>query len=298
MAALSHPNILAVHDFGRTDAVSYVVFELLQGATLRERLDSGPLPVRKAIDYARQVADGLAAAHARNITHRDIKPDNLFVTDDGRVKILDFGLAQTRRSTPGLDARRTAAQHAGADHRCRHRARHRGLHGARAGARPGRGPPRRSLRARRHALRDVHGQARVQGRDAGRHDVGGAVERPAGADARRARPRRPRSNGSCAGASRSSPPNASSRRAICRLRSMRCRACRARGSAPRTPGLARPARLGLTGSGRRPGGARGRRRRGPRSGRSPAPERSRHRQPSDRAARRIQFRRQPQHARC
>ena len=74
---------------------SYVVFELLQGATLRERLAAGPLPVRKAVDYARQVADGLAAAHASGIAHRDIKPDNLFVTDEGRVKILDFGLAQT-----------------------------------------------------------------------------------------------------------------------------------------------------------------------------------------------------------
>ena len=95
VAALSHPNILAVHDFGRADAIAYVVFELLEGTTLRERLSDGPLPLRKAIDYARQVADGLAAAHARGITHRDIKPDNLFVTDEGRVKILDFGLAQT-----------------------------------------------------------------------------------------------------------------------------------------------------------------------------------------------------------
>lgn len=95
VAALSHPNILAVHDFGRTDAIAYVVFELLEGATLRERLSDGSLPLRKAIDYARQVADGLAAAHARGITHRDIKPDNLFVTDEGRIKILDFGLAQT-----------------------------------------------------------------------------------------------------------------------------------------------------------------------------------------------------------
>ena len=103
VAALSHPNILAVHDFGRTDAMSYVVFELLQGASLRERLASGPLPVRKAIDIARQVADGLAAAHERHITHRDIKPDNLFVSGDGRVKILDFGLAQTAAREPRAD---------------------------------------------------------------------------------------------------------------------------------------------------------------------------------------------------
>jgi eukaryotic-like serine/threonine-protein kinase len=95
VAALSHPNILAVHDFGRTGTIAYVAFELLEGSTLRERLSDGPLPLRKAIDYARQVADGLAAAHARGITHRDIKPDNLFVTGEGRVKILDFGLART-----------------------------------------------------------------------------------------------------------------------------------------------------------------------------------------------------------
>ena len=93
VASLSHPNILAVHDLGRSGDVAYVVFELLTGATLRERLADGPLPLRKAIDFARQVADGLAAAHARGIAHRDIKPENLFVTDEGRVKILDFGLA-------------------------------------------------------------------------------------------------------------------------------------------------------------------------------------------------------------
>src|SRR5215204_1720610 len=73
VAALSHPNILAVHDFGRTDTRSFVVLELLEGASLRERLEAGPLPARKAIDFARQTADGLAAAHAKNVTHRDIK---------------------------------------------------------------------------------------------------------------------------------------------------------------------------------------------------------------------------------
>ena len=101
VAALSHPNILAVHDFGQAGAHRYVVFELLHGASLRERLAAGPLPVRKAIDYARQAAEGLAAAHDKHIIHRDIKPDNLFVTGDGRVKILDFGLAQSAPlSTP------------------------------------------------------------------------------------------------------------------------------------------------------------------------------------------------------
>ncbi len=104
VAALSHPNILAVFDGGQSGPTHYVVFELLQGASLRERLDQGPLPIRKAVDYARQTADGLAAAHGRGIIHRDIKPDNLFVTDDGRVKILDFGLAQSAAVAHASDA--------------------------------------------------------------------------------------------------------------------------------------------------------------------------------------------------
>lgn len=92
-AALNHPNILSVFDVG--DGRSpYVVSELLEGETLRERLKNGPLSARKAIDYSVQVAHGLAAAHDKGIVHRDLKPENLFVTQDGRVKILDFGLAK------------------------------------------------------------------------------------------------------------------------------------------------------------------------------------------------------------
>ena len=94
VASLSHPNILAIHDFGSHGGSAYAVMELLDGQTLRERLDAGPLPMRKAIDYAVQVAQGLAAAHEKGITHRDLKPENLFVTSEGRVKILDFGLAK------------------------------------------------------------------------------------------------------------------------------------------------------------------------------------------------------------
>jgi hypothetical protein len=96
-AALSHPNILAVHDIGQQDGSPYIVSELLDGATLRERLRSGPIPVRKAIDYAQQIAGGLAAAHDKGIVHRDLKPENIFVMNDGRVKILDFGLAKLTR---------------------------------------------------------------------------------------------------------------------------------------------------------------------------------------------------------
>ncbi|HEV2697438.1 MAG TPA: serine/threonine-protein kinase, partial [Terriglobales bacterium] len=93
-AALNHPNILAVHQMATDNGVSYLVSELLEGETLRERLRRGPIPLRKAIDYEVQIAHGLAAAHEKGIVHRDLKPENLFVTKDGRVKILDFGLAK------------------------------------------------------------------------------------------------------------------------------------------------------------------------------------------------------------
>src|SRR6202034_1553474 len=94
VAALNHPNILAVHDIGSQDGIRYIVTELLEGRTLREQLNDGALPLRKALDYARQISDGLAAAHSRGIVHRDLKPENIFCTKDGRVKILDFGLAK------------------------------------------------------------------------------------------------------------------------------------------------------------------------------------------------------------
>ncbi|MDQ5873358.1 MAG: serine/threonine protein kinase, partial [Acidobacteriota bacterium] len=102
VAALSHPNILAIHDFGNHQGTSYAVSELLDGKTLRERLEAGALPARKAIDCAVQAAHGLAAAHEKGIVHRDLKPENVFVTNDGRVKILDFGLA--RLTDPKLSA--------------------------------------------------------------------------------------------------------------------------------------------------------------------------------------------------
>ena len=91
---LNHPNILAVYDIGSHAGAPYVVSELLEGETLRGRIDGTPLPSRKAIDYATQIARGLAAAHDKGIVHRDLKPENIFVTREGRVKILDFGLAK------------------------------------------------------------------------------------------------------------------------------------------------------------------------------------------------------------
>ena len=94
VARLAHPNILAVHDIGAHDGSPFIVTELLEGSTLRDTINERPLPWRKAVDYARSIAQGLAAAHEQGVVHRDIKPDNLFVTRDGRVKILDFGIAK------------------------------------------------------------------------------------------------------------------------------------------------------------------------------------------------------------
>jgi len=101
-AALSHPNILSIYDIGEANGAPYVVSELLEGATLRDRLRDGALSSRKAIDFAAQIASGLAAAHEKGIVHRDLKPENIFITNEGRAKILDFGLAKFTR--PEVDA--------------------------------------------------------------------------------------------------------------------------------------------------------------------------------------------------
>ncbi|HET9784122.1 MAG TPA: protein kinase [Terriglobales bacterium] len=101
-SALNHPNILTVHDFGVHDGAPYLVTELLEGESLAERLRQGPLPLRKALEVAAQAATGIAAAHEQGIVHRDLKPANLFLTRDGRLKILDFGLAKL--TTPAADA--------------------------------------------------------------------------------------------------------------------------------------------------------------------------------------------------
>src|SRR5438552_1012223 len=103
-AALSHPNVLAVYDIGRSDDLSYLVTELLEGETLRERLARGAMPLRKAVEVALQVLAGLGAAHARGIVHRDLKPENIFLTRNGQAKILDFGLAKVTMLSGGTTA--------------------------------------------------------------------------------------------------------------------------------------------------------------------------------------------------
>ena len=97
VAALSHPHILTIYDFGASDGITYAVTELLTGETLRQRLDRGSVPQKRALEIAGRIALGLAAAHEKGIVHRDLKPENLFLTKDGAVKILDFGIAKLVR---------------------------------------------------------------------------------------------------------------------------------------------------------------------------------------------------------
>ncbi len=106
VAALSHPNILALYDFETHEGITYAVMELLEGKTLREVIAEGRVAPRKTIEIASQVAQGLAAAHEKGIVHRDLKPDNVFVCADGQVKVLDFGLAKSppEQSSPGESA--------------------------------------------------------------------------------------------------------------------------------------------------------------------------------------------------
>src|SRR3989449_9431593 len=102
--ALNHPNILVIFHIGTHGGAPYIVSELLEGETLRDRMAGAALPQRKALDYALQIARGLAAAHEKGIVHRDLKPDNVFITSNGRVKILDFGLAKLTGPPDGAES--------------------------------------------------------------------------------------------------------------------------------------------------------------------------------------------------
>jgi serine/threonine protein kinase len=109
-SSLNHPNVVALYDVGLQDGQPYFVTELLKGESLRAQLREGPLPLGTALEWAAQMAQGLAAAHERGIVHRDLKPENVFITRDGQVKLLDFGIARTpterelarHRQTPGV----------------------------------------------------------------------------------------------------------------------------------------------------------------------------------------------------
>ncbi len=111
-SALNHPNILTVFDIGEHEGSPFIVAELLEGEELRDRLDEGLIPLRKTIDYARQIVSGLTAAHEKGIIHRDLKPENLFFTRDDRVKILDFGLAKLRETDSSVHGSEDATRRA------------------------------------------------------------------------------------------------------------------------------------------------------------------------------------------
>jgi eukaryotic-like serine/threonine-protein kinase len=115
VAALNHPNIVAIYDVGEYNNTPFLVSELLEGESLRAVINREPIPPRKVVDYAVQVAKGLAAAHDKGIVHRDLKPENLFVCRDGRVKILDFGLAKLAgKSAIEADAATMTSSHTAA----------------------------------------------------------------------------------------------------------------------------------------------------------------------------------------
>jgi serine/threonine protein kinase len=94
VSALDHPNICVIHEFGEHEGQPFLVMPLLEGRTLRERIEAGPVPTDELVRIAVQVTEGLASAHQNGIVHRDIKPANLFVTNRGEVRILDFGIAK------------------------------------------------------------------------------------------------------------------------------------------------------------------------------------------------------------
>src|SRR5438067_8730157 len=114
VAALNHPNILAIFDTGQNDGSPFLVSELLEGETLRTVLDRGAMAPRKTIDYGVQIAQGLAAAHEKGIVHRDVKPENIFVTRDARIKILDFGLAKQAQMAAAADGATLTSSHTAA----------------------------------------------------------------------------------------------------------------------------------------------------------------------------------------
>jgi serine/threonine protein kinase len=148
LAALNHPHIGAIYGVQDADGVRGLVLELVEGPTLADRLTAGPLPVPEALTIARQIADALDAAHEKGIIHRDLKPANVKVTSDGKVKVLDFGLAKAfvrgelrQRPVEFADVERRR-------HDARRHSRHRGVHVARAGVWPGGGQAHRHVGVR------------------------------------------------------------------------------------------------------------------------------------------------------
>lgn len=158
-AAVSHPAVAAIYEVGEERGEVFIAMEYVDGRTLRAVLDEGQQSVSEALRIAAEVARGLEEAHAAGVIHRDLKPENLILTPQGRVKILDFGLAKLRqeRGPAAATGSSQAQTHQAAANARRDDPRHRGLHVAGTGAGPGRRPPLRPLLPRRAALRDGGG---------------------------------------------------------------------------------------------------------------------------------------------
>ena len=202
-SALNHPNIVTIYDIGAVDGTSYIAMELVEGRTLRELLAAGPVPLKKLLSIAAQMADGLAKAHAAGIVHRDLKPENLMVTRDGFVKILDFGLAKL--SPHGFEARTARSVRRLPRDRGRDGPRHGRIHVAGAGERRAGGLPIRPVLPRLDPLRDGVGQAGLRASDGGADALGDHRFRAGAALRRRRRRRRRTSSGSSSAASRRIP---------------------------------------------------------------------------------------------
>jgi serine/threonine protein kinase len=166
-SALNHPNIVTIYELGKQGPIHYIAMEMIEGKTLRELLVSGLLPIRKTIEIAAQVAEGLAKAHEAGISHRDLKPENLMVSHDGFVKILDFGLARLASPTAhGSDIVHYLADSTRSD------SRDGGVHVTGAGQRQSAGFSVRPVLLRLGALRDGDQTARVSAKHS-RRDYGG-----------------------------------------------------------------------------------------------------------------------------
>ena len=226
ISSLSHPHICALFDVGTADGVEYLVMELLEGQTLASRIASGPLPIDTVLQTGVEIAQALAAAHARGIVHRDLKPGNVMITPSG-VKLLDFGLGQDHRGPDAGRGRRGVNRgRAGGAHRARHDRRHGGLHGAGTDPGRGRGRAQRRVRAWRGAVRDGDRPPRVCRQHRGRGRRGDPAPGPAidriFASGRAAGPR----------SARARVPRQGSRRAVANGARCRARAHRHHGRSP------------------------------------------------------------------
>ncbi len=181
LASLNHPNIAAIYGFEQAEGVPFLAMELVEGEDLAQRLTRGPIPVDDALLVARQIAEALEAAHDKGIVHRDLKPANVKVTPDGKVKVLDFGLAKAmdQPSVSGLQpsemSQSPTVAHSGTA--AGHHPRHGGVHGAGAGARTTGRQARRHLGLWRGPLRDADRRSGVRWRDPDRRTRSGRPQR-------------------------------------------------------------------------------------------------------------------------